>query len=141
LFKQYFWLQFATSNKERSHEWFLVWNFEPSLLMFTDETPLLWDSWREHDACKQGQLKSILELVMVLVWEGLTSEVVLQMFFGWRIQLLWVQELGIWRYAGSTDPTHESVEELTNMEVDAQIKSVLEVGVMANIGPHRAPLH
>jgi hypothetical protein len=37
----------------------------------------------------------------------------------------------------------ESTEELTNAEVDTQIKSVLEVlevGVMADIGPHPSPL-
>jgi hypothetical protein len=34
----------------------------------------------------------------------------------------------------------ESTEELTNAEVDTQIKSVLEVGAMADIGPHPSPL-
>jgi hypothetical protein len=43
-------------------------------------------------------------------------------------------------YAGPANPTRESSQELTEVEVDAWIKNVLEVGVMTDLGPHLALL-
>jgi hypothetical protein len=46
----------------------------------------------------------------------------------------------MWLYAGLIDPTRELADELTEAEVDARVKSVLDVGVMGDLGPHLAPL-
>jgi hypothetical protein len=40
----------------------------------------------------------------------------------------------------ATNPTHESTEELVEVEVDAQVRSILDVGAMANFGPHQTPM-
>jgi hypothetical protein len=39
----------------------------------------------------------------------------------------------MWLYVESVDPTRDLAKELTEAEVDARIKSVLEVGAMADI--------
>jgi hypothetical protein len=46
----------------------------------------------------------------------------------------------MWLYAGSANSTRESIEELNDAEVDARIKTALEVGVIADTGPHLTPL-
>jgi hypothetical protein len=73
-------------------------------------------------------LESILEQVMELVREGRTNKVVLLTFFNRRIQ-----PLRVW--------AHGSPKELTDMEVDAHIKRVLELSVMIDIGPYPALMH
>jgi hypothetical protein len=77
---------------------------------------------------------------MALVQEGLTSEVVLQTFFGRHIQTLWVRVHMLWLYDRPTDPTRELTKELTYVEVYARIKSVLEVGAMVDAEQHPTPL-
>jgi hypothetical protein len=39
------------------------------------------------------------------------------------------------------DPMRELAKELADWEVDAQKKSILDLGVMADVGHHLTPLH
>jgi hypothetical protein len=119
-----------------------VRNFKSYLLSFIGDAPIPRDSYSIGiDAREQRPLVLMLDHFMMLLPEGLIGEVILQTFFGQRIQPLRVSTYTMWLYAMSVDPTCESAEEMTNTEVDACIKRVIEVGVMADISPHLAPLH
>jgi hypothetical protein len=85
-------------------------------------------------------LDLVPEQLAGLVQEGLTVEVVLRTFFAQRIRPLRARFHMMWLYAGLIDPTRELADELTEAEVDARVKSVLDVGVMGDLRPHLAPL-
>jgi hypothetical protein len=75
------------------------------------------------------------------VTEGLTGEVILQTIFDRCIQPFQVWAHKMWRYSEPTNPTRELAKELADEEVDAWIKSILELGVMADVIRRPAPLH
>jgi hypothetical protein len=46
----------------------------------------------------------------------------------------------MWAYSGSSYPNHPSSEELSTVEVEAQIRKVLELGVILTPGAGPVPL-
>jgi hypothetical protein len=46
----------------------------------------------------------------------------------------------MWLCAKMTDRTRVSAGELSGLDIDFRVKSILDVGVMANLSPYPAPL-
>ena len=138
---EYIHLPLATSNKGWHHEWFMIRNFEPPLPAFTGAAPAPSDAWKWGPAVdERKKLEVVLVQVAALVREGLTGEAVLRTFYARRIQPLRSRVHGMWRYAGPSDSTRESADELAESEVNARVRSVLEEKALVDLGPQPTPL-
>jgi hypothetical protein len=111
--------------------------------MFTGATPVRQESWDwgPDNTEKKKKLEGVLSQVDSLIAEGLTGELSLETFFTWRNRPLRACAHGIWLYAGPSDLTRESAEELTKSEVEAQVKRVLGEGTLVNLGNSPTLLH
>jgi hypothetical protein len=61
-------------------------------------------------------------------------------FFSCRIQPLWRWQTKMWMCPGLSYPNHPSTEELSPVEVEAQIHKLLDLGVNPNSSTSPVPI-
>jgi hypothetical protein len=123
-------------------KWFYLRNDASAPLpAFIGARPILLPSWGEEVARKHlGKLQPLHENLEQPQQEGLIGMHLLQMFLSHRIQPLRRQRTKMWMYPGLSYPDCPSSEELSEMEVEAQIHKVLDLGVNLNSGANPVPL-
>jgi hypothetical protein len=105
--------------------------------MFTGGRPLPLPSWGDGVARKDlDKMQSLCENLQQLRQEGLTGMHLLWTFFSCWIQPLQRQRTKMWVYPGSSCPDCPTSEELSPVEVEAQIHKVMDLEVNLNPDPY-----
>jgi hypothetical protein len=104
--------------------------------MFTGGRPLPLPSWGDGVARKDlDKMQSLCENLQQLRQEGLTGMHLLWTFFSCWIQPLQRQRTKMWVYPWSSCPDCPTSEELSPVEVEAQIHKVMDLEVNLNPDP------
>jgi hypothetical protein len=86
-----------------------------------------------------GKLHPLRENLQQMWQDGLTRMHLLLMFFSHQIQPLGRRRTKTWTYLGPNCPDRPSSEELSVIEVEAQIHKVLDLGVNPTPVPAPSP--
>jgi hypothetical protein len=126
--KQYFRAKMTDSNKGWHSEWFYVSNPPPSLPKFSGHFAQRSDEWEWATGKEEKKtwVNPMLAELKRLKDAGLTGVRVLWTFFERRIQPLKARAHPMYRYAGVSDPTRSSRDELTPVEVRARVWAMIK---------------